>query len=212
MFDKANKIVVIGDRVKYELEKPTKKQTRTITVVDPSIKSKSDAQAKAVRLMDIYSEDTRKIQINVQKKGLELLEAGDIVRLNFPNHNIPPADYIVFEIENVLAGTLVITVGTFDKTIAERLSEMNVKQFDSSATQFSRDSISVSAGKFIFDAIKLKEIGVSYEIVGSSNALSYNSNMGFDDIVGFTEEVGFEHSTVIKKSFGNKFYEQESYE
>lgn len=212
MFDKANKIVVVGDKVKFELEKPTKKQTRTVTVVDPSIKTRSDAQAKAVRLMDIYSDDTRKIQINVQKKGLELLEAGDIVRLNFPNHNIPPADYIVFEIENVLAGTLVITVGTFDKTIAERLSEINLQQFDSSATQFSKDSISVSAGKFIFDAIKLKEISVSYEIVGSSNALSYNSNMGFDDIVGFTEEVGFEHSTVTKKSFANKFYEQERYE
>ena len=212
MFDKANKIVVVGDRVKFELEKPTKKQTRTVTVVDPSIKTKSDAQAKAVRLMDIYSEETRKITINVQKKGLELLEAGDIVRLNFPNHNIPPADYIVFEIENVLAGTLVITVGTFDKTIAERLSELNIQQFDSSATQFTRDSIDVTAGKFLFDAIKLKEIGVSYQIVGSSNELSYNSNMGFDDIVGFTEEVGFEHSTVVKKSYGDRFFEQEGYE
>ena len=35
--------------------------------------------------------------------------------------------------------------------------------------------------------------------------------MGFDDLVGFTEEVGFEHSTVTKKSYGDKFYEQDDY-
>ena len=74
-----------------------------------------------------------------------------------------------------------------------------------------KDAVEISAGKFLFDAIRLKEIGVSYEITGPSNALSYNSNMGFDDLVGFTEEVGFEHSTVTKKSYGGDFYEQEDY-
>ena len=74
-----------------------------------------------------------------------------------------------------------------------------------------RDAVVLSAGKFLFDAIKLKNISFSYTITGSSNALSYNSNMGFDDLVGFTEEVGFEHSTVTKKSFQDKFYEQEDY-
>ena len=74
-----------------------------------------------------------------------------------------------------------------------------------------RDAVVLSAGKFLFDAIKLKNISFSYTITGSSNALSYNSNMGFDDLVGFTEEVGFEHSTVTNKSFQDKFYEQEDY-
>ena len=161
--------------------------------------------------LDMYSDDVRKITLKLQKEGLEMLEAGDVVRLNFPNHNIPLADYIVFEIENVLAGTLVITVGTFSKSIAERLTEISSQSSQSSTTQFKKDGIEISAGKFLFDAIKLKEIGVSYEITGPSNALSYNSNMGFDDLVGFTEEVGFEHSTVTKKTYGDKFYEQEDY-
>jgi len=30
-------------------------------------------------------------------------------------------------------------------------------------------------------------------------------------LVGFTEEVGFEHSVVTKKSFRDRFYEQEDY-
>ena len=211
MFDKANKIIVIGDKVQYELEEPTKKQVRAVKVVDPTIKTRTDAETKAVELMEIYNEGTRKIDIELQKQGLELLEAGDILRLNFPNNNIPIDDYIVFEIENVLAGTLKLKVGTFDKTIAERLSELSSRQSDDSTVLLGRDAVVLSAGKFLFDAIKLKNISFSYTITGSYNALSYNSNMGFDDLVGFTEEVGFEHSTVTKKSFQDKFYEQEEY-
>jgi len=211
MFDKANKVVVIGDKVQYELEQPTKKQTRAVKVVDPTIKTRTDAETKAVELMEIHSEDTRKIDVELQKQGLELLEAGDIVRMNFPNHNIPIGDYIVFEIENVLAGTLKIKVGTFDKTIAERLSQLSSRQSDDSTTLLGKDASIVSGGKYLFDAIKLKDISFSYAITGSSNALSYNSNMGFDDILGFTEEVGFEHSIVTKKSYEDKFYEQEDY-
>ena len=211
MFDKANKIVVVGDKVQYELEKPTKKQTRTVKVVDPTIKSRVDAETKAVELMNIYDGDARKIDIELQKEGLELLEAGDILRMNFPNHNIPVNDYIVFEIENVLSGTLKLKVGTFDKTIAERLSELSMQQADDSTTLLGRDAVVESSGKFLFDAIKLKNISFSYNITGPSNALSRNSNMGFDDIVGFTEEVGFEHSIVTKKSYKDRFYEQEDY-
>mgnify|MGYP001160907426 FL=1 len=211
MFDKANKVVVIGDKVQYELEQPSKKQTRAIKVVDPTIKTRIDAETKAVELMEIYNGESRKIDVELQKQGLELLEAGDIVRMNFPNHNIPIGDYIVFEIENVLAGTLKIKVGTFDKTIAERLSELSTRQSDDSTTLLGKDANIISGGKYLFDAIKLKNISFSYTITGSSNALSYNSNMGFDDLVGFTEEVGFEHSVVTKKSYRDRFYEQEDY-
>jgi hypothetical protein len=144
----------------------------------------------------------------VQKKGLELLEAGDIVSLNFPNHNIPNDDYIVFEIENVLSGTMTITVGTFDKTIAERLSEITLEQANANTTSFKRDSIEVSSGQFLFDELKLNVVGLEYEITGNSNALSYNSNMGFDDLLGFTEQVGFATSIVTKKQFKDRFYEQ----
>ena len=211
LFDKANKVIVIGDGIKYELQEPVSGDVKEVRIVDPSIKNKTDAEVKAVETLKIYSEDVKKIKVEVQKEGLELLEAGDIVRMNFPNHNIPKADYTVFEIENVLAGTMTITVGTFSKGIAERLSETSMELGDSSTTQFKSDGESVEAGKFFDDKIRLKVNSVSYEIVGGSNALSYNSNMGFDDIVGFTEQVGFEHSTVTKKSYGNKFYEVEDY-
>ena len=211
LFDKANKVIVIGDGIKYELENPTELDTQEVKIIDPSIRTKADAEVKALETLKIYSDDVKKIKLRLHKDGLELLEPGDIVRLNFPNHNIPKADYTVFEIENVLAGTMTITVGTFNKTIAERLSELGEQQTDTSNITLSRNTEKVETGKQFKDIISIKQISISYEIVGSSNALSYNSNMGFDDIVGFTEEVGFEHSTVTKKSYGGRFDEQEDY-
>tara|TARA_R100000988_G_scaffold27287_2_gene13192 strand:- start:9385 stop:16419 length:7035 start_codon:yes stop_codon:yes gene_type:complete len=211
LFDKANRIVLIGDRVTHTVERPTKGETREVRVVDSTIKTKTEAETRANELLMLHSDDLRKISINIQKEGLELIEAGDLLRLKFPNHNIPANDYIVFEIENVLAGTLQMTVGTFDKTIAERLSEINMSQGDVSTSLFKRNTVEVSGGTFVFDDMNINVVGVSYEIVGSSNVLSYNSNMGFDDLVGFTEEVGFEHSLVTKKSYGSKFFEQDEY-
>ena len=211
LFDKANKVNIIGDGIKYELQQPTTGSIKEVRIIDSSIKNKTDAEIKAIETMKMYNEDVKKITVEVQKEGLELLEAGDIIRMNFPNHNIPKADYVVFEIENVLAGTMTLSVGTFNKTIAERLSEISLQEGDNSTTQLKKDGEIIEAGKYFFGEISIREIAIAYEITGPSNALSYNSNMGFDDIVGFTEEVGFEHSTVTKKSYGNRFYEQEDY-
>ena len=74
LFDSANKAVIIGDRVKYELEKPTKGQTRVIQEIDPAIKTKTDAEIRAVELLSLHNSDNRKITIKVHKQGLELLK------------------------------------------------------------------------------------------------------------------------------------------
>jgi endonuclease V-like protein UPF0215 family len=215
LFDVKNLAVVIGDRVSFELREPDTEDEADdpIEEIDPSIKTKSDAQIRAVQLLEMHGRNTevKKITLKTHKEGMELLECGDIVRLNFKSHNIPEADYIVFEIENVLGGTWEMTVGTFDKTIAQRLAEVNAKTKGSSASLLKRDSETTSIGKYFKDGISIREVSFSYVLSGSSNLLSYNSNMGFDDLVGFTEEVGFEHSIVTKKSYSEELYEQEDY-
>jgi hypothetical protein len=216
LFDRKNQAVVIGDRVSFTLREPGTEDEAddSIEDVDPSIKTKTDAQIRAVQLLDLHGKNNKvkKINIRTHKQGMELLECGDIVRLNFKSHNIPEDDYIVFEIENVLGGTWDLTVGTFDKSIAERLAEINAKSKTSSASLFKRDGENVAIGKYFYDTISIREVSFSYEVSGSSNLLSYNSNMGFDDVVGFTEEVGFEHSIVTKKSYSEELHEQEDYE
>ena len=185
LFDKANKIIVIGDGVKAESEIPTKKRTKTIRHVDSSIKSLSEAKIKATQLLQIHNSDIRKIKLKIQKEGLELLEAGDILTLDFPNHDIPINDYQVFEIENILDGVSTITVGTFNKTIAERLGELSSNQTRSSFTLFGKNSVQSVVGKSVFDSFTIRNGTIEYEITRSSANLGFDSALGFDTLLGF---------------------------
>ena len=197
LFDKANKVTVIGDNVSFTLEQLAKNEEKELTVIDPNIKTQSDAEVKATRILETHNNESYKIKLNLQKKGLELLEAGDIMHLKLDNHNIPIGDYMVFEIENVLSGVLVVTVGTFDKNIAERLSEIRVERAISDATTFSKNQKTVISGKSIFDDINISEVTFAYTISSTEG----NSNLGFDDTLGFTETVGIETSTQVRDNY-----------
>lgn len=126
LFAKANKVTVVGDRISATAQ--IDEEGTEITFVDSTIKSSEDAKVKANELLELHSQDTRKIKLQLEKKGLEILEAGDIVELDFPAQSIPSGQYVIFEIENVLTSQITMTVGTFSKTIAERLSELGTGQ------------------------------------------------------------------------------------
>ena len=205
MFDKANKVIVIGDRVTYTAEIPHKGNTKVIKHISPSIKTKSEAQLKANKILTTHNSDSRKINLKIQKKGLELLTAGDIINLNFPEQNIPNADYRVFEIENVLSGVLEITVGTFNKSIAERLTEINLQQKEDAISTSSKDSINTTTGKYLFDAININQISFGYTISTPTGA---SSNLGIGDSMGILETIGIQTGTEIIKTYNEEYYEQ----
>ena len=213
LFDKANKVIVIGDKIRTEVSTPNTGSDKVIRIVDSSIKDITEANQIANQTLKIHTDPSRKITLTLDKKGLELMEAGDIVTLNFPNHNIPKDDYQVFEIENVLGGVMKLTVGTFNKTIAERLTEISLQQAKANISNMSKDAMIVSAGLSLSDNLNINSLGVSYEITSTVMA---NPNLGFDDTVGFTETVNFDTQTTLKSDYddaiirnrGKKYYSE----
>jgi hypothetical protein len=184
LFDKANKVIVIGDAVRAEAEVPTNKKTREVVVVEPNVKSLNDARIKAEQTLRTLQMDTRKISIQVQKEGMELIKPGDIVSLDFPNHNIPKADYQVFEIENALTSLLTLSVNTFNKSIAERLSELGVEQKVGLGKILTRNSEQEVIGKLFLDTVNINNISVKYQISRNENALGFNNTLGFNSQLG----------------------------
>jgi len=75
LFDKANKVTVVGDNVSFTLEQIAKNEEKELTVIDPNIKTQSDAEVKANRILETHNNESYKIKLRLQKKGLELLEA-----------------------------------------------------------------------------------------------------------------------------------------
>ena len=189
LFDKKTKVIVVGDGVKAELELPTNKTPKVLRHVDASIKTPDEAKIKAIKLLNHHNKDVRKIKLVLQKKGIELLEAGDVISLDFPNQQIPRGDYMVFNIENVLSGTTEVTVGTFDKSIAERLSEINLEQQNANFTLFTKNSTENVVGKALFDEIKINNNLIKYEIKSTSEGTPMGANLilGFGNTLGFGE-------------------------
>ena len=146
-------------------------------------------------MLQIHNADIRKIKLKIQKEGLELLEAGDILTLDFPNHDIPINDYQVFEIENILDGISTITVGTFNKTIAERLGELSSNQTRSSFTLFGKNSVQSVVGKSVFDSFTIQNGTIEYKITRSS------ANLGFDNLLGFDTLLGFGAGSTTLKTY-----------
>tara|TARA_R110002020_G_scaffold180072_7_gene374089 strand:+ start:6410 stop:13129 length:6720 start_codon:yes stop_codon:yes gene_type:complete len=175
LFDKANKIVVIGDNVKAEVEIPSKVK-RTIKHLDANIKNTEEARIKAHSLLNIHRMDYKKITLTMEKTGFELMEAGDIIHLDFPNHNIPADDYIIFEIENMMSTVATVTVGTFNKSIAERLSEIKLQQNKGFTTLFTRNINKSLTGKVLIDDLLPKEKTLHYALTTTTGG----TLLGFD--------------------------------
>ena len=92
------------------------------------------------------------------------MKPGDLITLNFPLHNIPVDDYIIFEIENVMSSILTITVGTFNKTIAERLSQINITQDKGFTNLFTKEISQTVTDKIIPDSFDLDEESLKYQL------------------------------------------------
>ena len=175
LFDKANKIIVIGDNVKAEVEIPSKIK-RTIRHLDANIKNTEEARIKAHSILEVHRKDFKKITLTMERTGFELMEAGDIIHLDFPNHNIPADDYIVFEIENVMSTISKITVGTFNKSIAERLSELKLQQNKGFTTLFTRNINKTLTGKVLIDNLIPEEKTLHYALTSTTGG----TTLGFD--------------------------------
>ena len=201
LFDVYDEVIIFGDGVTHKMtriidnKKDAKRiiggRRRTLRYTDMSITTETEARVRAIELLDLHSDETLKINLKLHREGLELLEAGDIMSLNFETKGIPSDDYMVFEIENMLAGELSIVVGTFDKTIAERLVEIQTEETKNTIAAITENSEGATSSSVIFDEIELKHISVKYTISQGAS----NSNIGFDDLVGFTETFGFAEST-----------------
>ena len=205
LFDKVSKVVVNGDGVSHTMISNKVRNMKTLTVNDSTIKTQEEAMIEASKKLQLHSGEARKITLQINKEGFELLEAGDIVVLDFPTYNIPYGEYVIFEIENVLGMILTMTVGTYSKGIAERLSEITEASRNDTSHLLTVDAIAATSGNSLFDNLKLRVSSIEYKVVGETR----NANMGFDDILGFTETVGFETTftgiSAVKKEYRESF-------
>lgn len=194
LFDKANKVIVIGDNVKATVDMSDTDDPKVLKYVDANIKHAKEAKVKAEQLLELHNTPAKKVTLKMQMKGYELMKPGDLISLSFPNHNIPADDYIVYEIGNAMSSIAEVTVGTYNKTIAERLTEMHSTQQRDSINVLTKDTVVELTSKVAFDTAEIEEQSLSYTIttpagsvIGYSTNVNYTNTLGGDETVETTE-------------------------
>ena len=194
LFDAANRVVVIGDNVKATVDVSDEEDPIVLTYVDGNIKHATEAKVKAEQLLEIHNQPARKIVLKMQMKGFELMKPGDLITLNLKSHNIPADEYIVYEIGNAMAGITEVTVGTYNKTIAERLTEIHSNQKRESINVLTSNTVVELTTKVARDFANIKEQSLSYTIttpagsvIGYSTNINYTNTLGGDETVETTE-------------------------
>ena len=175
LFDKYTKVVIIGDNVRAIASTSLKEglNHKVFTETNSNIKRIEEAKLRADQLLEFYRTPARKITLSMDKTGYELMKPGDLITLNFPSHDIPADDYIVFEIENVMSSVAKITVGTFTKTIAERLAEMQLKSNREQGNTMTMNLTKEVSSNYLEDMIDMDELSLKYSYTTQSGGTTF---------------------------------------
>ena len=175
LFDKYTKVVIIGDNVRAIASIPLKEglNHKVFTETNSNIKRIDEAKIRADQLLEFYRTPARKITLSMDKTGYELMKPGDLITLNFPSHDIPADDYIVFEIENVMSSVAKITVGTFTKTIAERLAEMQITSNREQGNTMTMNLTKEVSSNYLEDMIDMDELSLKYSYSTQSGGTTF---------------------------------------
>ena len=192
LFDKANRVIVIGDSVKAEVGVPIDRgNEKSMRVIDPNIKNIGEAKIRAEKLLATHNSTAKKVTLKMERKGTELMKAGDLITLNFESHGIKNEEFTVFEIENVMSAISSVTVGTFNKTIAERLTELGQKQQSGFGTLFSKNASESVKVHYSFEDVLLRENTLKYQITTPGGTLT-----GWNTTIGHISTIGAGNDTV----------------
>ena len=91
-----------------------------------------------------------------------------------------------------------MTIGTFNKTIAERLSEETINNKNAKINIFTKNSSQSIVGHAIMDSININNVSIEYEVKTTSGG----NPSGFTNTLGFGLTLGFgDTTTTILKSY-----------
>jgi hypothetical protein len=126
-FDFYNYITVYGRGVKSTARNPNsikKVGKKVYEEFDDTLTTTIEVNKRARALLSTHSNNEKTIVLETTTRGLEHLQAGDIILIDLPRENIPAGHYKVLHIYHSLHGQLKISLGGYSKTMDIRLAEL----------------------------------------------------------------------------------------
>ena len=143
------------------------------------------------QLLSLYSENNKRITFTTTENKLELLQAGDVITIDWPSQHIPRDHYIVFEIRHTLSGLLEIEAGSYRKGLENKLAEMIVQQKKVNAFLRSDRFKAPIVDESVLESFKIKPIKLVVKIISTSG----NTQIGLSTPLGVIIPLGIGATT-----------------
>ena len=122
-----NHITVYGRGVKSTARNPSSIKSigkKVYEEFDDKLTTETETNDRARALLSAHSNNEKTIHISAGTKGLEHLQAGDIITLDLPRENIARGPYMVLQIYHSSFGKLELDLGAYNKSMDVRLAEL----------------------------------------------------------------------------------------
>ena len=197
LFNVYNEIIVYGRNVKAtrkNLKSINKIGKKTLEVIDENLYTQYDAERKASSLLSLHSRMGSLIELEVRGTNLFILNAGDVITIDFTSQNITREEYLIIEMEYTLDGFVKLKLGEYSKGLEDRFSELLLESARISGLTRTKTFKEPTKSNNFFEAFGIKEIRIKARTRSSSAAFT----IGFGTTLNTaTTPIGFTSGSTI---------------
>ena len=186
LFDHFNEVSVYGSgfkSIRRDRKSINKRGKKSLEEVDETLRTQQEVNERAISLLRFHSEDNYRITIQCSGSGLELISAGDIITLDFPEHRIAKGKYLVLELKHTMYGMVELEVGRYNKGLSERFAEIIQTQKKTSAFARANKFKTQTDTTDFFESFALKELRfIIRKTSKTSNPFTIGFNYAIDTL------------------------------
>ena len=204
MFELFNKVTVYGDGIKS-----VKKNSKSIKEVgvkaleetDTNLKSEFEVGERAGNLLKTHSGKNIQVEMQIGESGIEYLEVGNVIEVDYPSENIPVGRYMVLQVHHSIGKLPKYTLGLYSTNLDFKIAEiLNAGRKVSAQIRGTEFEEVVEIAELISN-VQIRELEIQVdEVVGSSSTTVFGltNTFGFDKQFGFTSATGSQQTLYRK--------------
>ena len=162
-FDLYNEVIVYGDgykAIKRNSKSIKEKGKKTLEETDLNLVTLKQVDDRARELLRLHTQGLNQIELDVGLTGLEYLEVGKIIKVDYPSEHIPVGKYLILEINYKIGGPMNLVLGFFTKNLDYRIGELITANKKVNSQLRGDRYTSFENTETLLDAVKVKELRI----------------------------------------------------
>jgi len=160
MFNFYNQITVYGrnhKKVRKDIRSINDVGLKAFEVFNTELTTQEDVNKEASALLKLHSSSNKKLKITVGHSKISQIKVGDIINVEIPRENIPLSQFMVLQIEYLLAGLMVLELGKYSKGLEDRFADLII-QNKKINSQLRNESFKESESLDFLEELKINQI------------------------------------------------------